>query len=469
MPLTGKQRAQRISRSYHRLPDKNIAWKRLLGLLGLVFGLTYAVWSFTAPGQRQISAGELSQSHAHLFESGCEKCHLPFQPIRFDALWGDDGDIIQKNKNACNGECHKVAEHYASRTQGEILAREGCSRCHQEHLGRNHNLLDVSDANCVRCHRDLSGSSTSRADRFAVATDFSTQHPQFTFANEGENSRNLLFSHIQHMRPGQPKTPGDATAKRLADLKPEDRAKYEQRVDDTGLIQLTCSDCHERDVPVPGVEFMESRDFNGIQNVVIPRSDHRLYTPVDFEKHCVACHSLNDLPHGLNRQQTVDAMQRHLSAVSVEDAERLLAEPSVLSAKMEELIQDRKDRGSVFESNVSDTCRKCHALEPGDSPEIVMASHARTHWLNDATFNHGKHLMMGCIDCHAQAYDQSTAAVDSLTEAKTIMISGLDSCRVCHISDPDLRADTYATNPHVASGNCIDCHRYHVDSPQGTP
>ena len=469
MPLTGKQRAQRISRSYHRLPDPNIAWKRWMGMIGLGLGVAYAAWSFTVPGQRQISAGELSQSHAHLSESGCEKCHLPYQPIRFDALWGNDVDNIQRNKNACNGACHKVTEHHASRTKPEILTRESCSRCHQEHLGKNHDLLDVSDANCSRCHCDLSGSSTSRIDRLAIATNFSNQHPKFTFETQGEDPGTLLFSHIQHMRPGQPKTPGDATAKKLANLKPEDRAKYRQRVDDVGLIQLTCSDCHERDVPVAGGEAMESRNFNRITNVAIPSSSHRLYAPIDFEKHCAACHSLNDMPHGLNRSQTIDALQQRLSAVSVDDAQRLLADPSVLSTKMKELIQDRKDRGSVFESNVSDTCRKCHILASQESPDIVMANQGRTRWLNDATFTHGKHLMMGCIDCHAQAYDQSPAAVDSLTEARTIMISGLESCRACHISDTALRANTHATNPHTASANCIDCHRYHVDPPQAYP
>jgi predicted CXXCH cytochrome family protein len=466
MTLTGKQRAQRISRGYHRLEDPYIARKRLLGMVGLALGLAYAAWMFTAPGKKQVSTGELSQAHYHLNESGCEKCHVPYSPIRFDALWGNNSEIVQLNNHACNGSCHKVADHFASRTKPEVLAQESCSRCHQEHLGRNRNLLDIADSNCSRCHADLSQSSTTDPSQLSQATDFSKLHPKLSFENLEKDPSTLLFSHIQHMRPGQPKTPGDAAIKKLTDLKPEHRAKYANRVDGAGLIQMTCSDCHERDTPVPGGEGLEAFDAIAASRLAIQSSTHRLYNPVDFEKHCIACHTLNDLPHGLNRTQTFEALQQRLKTVSVDDAEKLLTDQSGLRSKITELIQDRRDRASVLASHVADTCKKCHALASETNPDLVLRTDVKRRWLDDAAFTHGKHLMIGCSHCHADAYAQSDTAVNSEIEAKKIMIGGLSSCRECHIQDPEERAITNAANPHVASADCVDCHRYHMDPPR---
>ncbi|MFN9851516.1 MAG: cytochrome c3 family protein [Planctomycetota bacterium] len=469
MTLTGKQRAQRISRGYHRLEDPYIARKRLLGMAGLAIGLAYAAWMFTGASKKHVSTGELSQAHYHLNDSGCEKCHIPYSPIRFDALWGNDSATVQLNNRACNGSCHQVADHFAGNMKPEVQAKESCSRCHQEHLGRNRNLLDVADSNCNRCHADLSQSSTTDPSQLSRATDFSKLHPKLSFENLEKDPSTLLFSHTQHMRPGQPKTPGDAAIKKLTDLKPEHRAKYANRADAAGLIQLTCSDCHDRDTPVPGAEGLEAFDAIAASGLAIPSSTHRLYNPVDFEKHCIACHTLNDLPHGLNRTQTFEALQQRLKTVSVDDAEKLLSDQSGLPSKIAELIQDRRDRASVLASHVADTCRKCHALASETDTDLVQRVDVKTRWLDDAAFTHGKHLMVACSHCHADAYARSEGVVESDSEARKIMIAGLDSCRECHIQAPGDRAKASAFNPHVASADCIDCHRYHVDTPQTPP
>ncbi len=465
MPITGKQRAQRISRGYHSIPDTNIGWKRVLGVAGLLLGIAYSAWLFTLPGKKQISTGDLSQAHFHLNDSGCDKCHVPFKTIRFDSLWGSEKENVQLNNSACNGACHKVADHFGSRTQPEVLQTESCSRCHQEHLGVHRSLLDIADADCNRCHRDLKISSNRPGVEHPVATDFSTQHPKLSFENLAQDPGTIVFSHIQHMRPGQPKKPGDKT-KGLTGIKPEHRGKYQDRLDPAGLIQLKCSDCHERDVPVLGMEDLESFNPSIATGAALQSSSHMLYKPIEFDKHCVACHKLNnELPHGLNRAQTEAALKQQLSALSIGEAENLIQEKNGIEGKIRAVIEDRKERASVLESHISETCKKCHALADESSPDLVLPSNLLLRWLPDASFTHGTHLMVSCKDCHAQAYQQSDEPVQSADEAKGIMIGGLDSCRKCHIQNADERAAAFANNPHVASADCIDCHRYHVDPP----
>ncbi|MEY2612286.1 MAG: hypothetical protein RL069_1098, partial [Planctomycetota bacterium] len=88
--------------------------------------------------------------------------------------------------------------------------------------------------------------------------------------------------------------------------------------------------------------------------------------------------------------------------------------------------------------------------------EIVEPSKIPTQWLADASFTHGAHLQMECKACHTLGGN-----------AKEVMIQGVKSCRECHISDPSQRAKKGQTNPHVATADCIDCHRYHHGSAVG--
>lgn len=467
MPITGKQRAQRISRSYHGRPDPNIAWKRTLGVVGLVVALLYAAWICAGLGNKQISTGELSQAHFHLNENGCDQCHLPYQTIRFDSLWGTDKNVVRLNNSACNGACHKVSDHFASRTQTEVLGRETCSRCHQEHLGKHRSLLDIADSDCSRCHSNLETSSTSPKETLVVASNFSTEHPKLSFEKLAEDPGTILFSHIQHMRPGQPKTPDDKAAMQLASLPPEYQAQYAARVDANGLIQLRCSDCHERDVPVADVDHLELPETAGILgSKVAPSTAHMLYKPVDFEKHCVACHDLKEVPHGLNREKTEKAIRQRIPALSAENIrERGNQGDKELDSKLIEMSRERTERVEVLVNSFQVKCQKCHVLAAPGNVDVVLPSAVPARWMDDAAFTHGKHLMVSCKECHAAAYGASHAAVDSATEANQIMIGGLDLCRKCHIQDAEQRTKAFATEPHVASADCIDCHRYHIDRP----
>lgn len=488
MPLTGKQRAQRISRSYHSLPDPNIFWKRVFGLVGLVVGLLYAGWLFsTSPGaKQQISTGELSKAHHSLSNDGCEKCHQPLTPIRSDALWGSHPEMVKITNGTCNGNCHQkqgkcVINHFESKTIPEVLAKESCSGCHQEHLGRDRNLNEVANSQCTRCHADLSTSSTSNPPHI-VATNFNKEHPMLPFENPDPPGGNkpdpqtLKFSHIQHMRPGQPKKPGDLTAKKLDDLNTLYQDVYRLRVDQDGYIQLTCSDCHTRDNPIRGLDGLEENPPKIPTSFEKPNSEHMLYKPIDYETHCVACHAIEEnlaagppLTHGLTKEQTIEELRKRRVALSSEEVQKALESKD----PTERLTRRQQETNEIFEKELPEVarqCVKCHELNPESKPiDLIVRPNIQVRWLDNASFNHGKHLVIGCIDCHKEPYDNSKSKVNSEVEAERIMIGGLAKCRECHIEDAEDRAKAGETNKNIATANCMECHRYHVDPDKKTP
>lgn len=457
MPITGKQRAQKIDPRYHASRDPYVIRKRMWALFGLMLGLAYSGWLFSKTGASQISPGELSRAHYAWNESGCEKCHTPYVPIREDAFWGSHRKSIQQNNQACNGTCHTMATHFAAATKPDALAQESCSQCHREHLGVHQNLLDVADARCVDCHGDLARVAAQLGVVHSVATRFDDAHPKLSYEQLDKDPGTIKFSHLQHMRPGQPKTPSDGTAKKYLNLPTEFRNQYmdqntnRSNVQLEDLIQLNCSDCHERDVAPLAT---------GVHDDAVKRSSsHQTYKPVEFEKHCVACHALDGIPHGLGRQQTLQAIDARLPLELFDFFKRRQGERPL----EEQEILDRELRLKALATSKTDGCMKCHEPASEDSEAIVLPSRIPVRWLIEGSFTHGAHSMISCKDCHSQAFQTSDDAAQSELHADAIMLPGLASCRECHVQNPKLRAERFLTNPHVASANCVDCHRYHVD------
>jgi hypothetical protein len=336
--------------------------------------------------------------------------------------------------------------------RSDILASEACSQCHREHLGINHDLSNVADNQCSRCHSNIARVLERASSNEPSVSSFTSQHPAFRFEIKPRDPGTIKFSHIQHLRPGQPKTPGDATAKKREHLAAKDRDRYQ--VDPVShLVSLNCADCHEPDsVGADGTVAL----------------DHKTYRPVNFESHCSACHSLDGIPHGLNRVQTEQAIADQLP-VELFEYFRQRGNNSPLDPQE---IQEKEIRLKTLLSSKTDGCAKCHQLSStADSAtdSIVEKSRIPTNWLLDGTFVHGAHRMVDCKSCHAAAFRADDSTVDSEHEADAIMIAGIEKCRECHVQDAKKRMERAKTQPHVASANCIDCHRYHIDPVASLP
>ena len=465
MQENGRQRAAKIDRQYYAVADPFVIRKRWLGVLGLIAGLAYSAWLFSSAGALHVSTGDLSQPHFAWNKTGCEKCHLPNVPIRTDALGGDSVANIAKNNQQCNGTCHNVTSHFLLQTKSEVHDAQSCSSCHREHLGANRSLVDIANQECSKCHANMQSVAVNTEKTQTIVKDFSAASGHPEFASLSQDPGTIRFSHIQHMRPGQPATPGGREAKRLEMMPEKYRGRYQNRVDSNGFIQLVCSNCHDRDFELKGVEGLEL----GQADVAAAKSpSHRQYKSVDFEMHCAACHDMDGVPHGLDRASTNLAIQELVPRRQLEffrDRGRTSVQDSSLKQVVEQQVIERERRLQVLTSDLSSQCTKCHLAASADSTSVVQPSGLKQSWLKGAMFSHGAHLMVSCKECHSQPYQSVTGSVDAGSEAKQVMIDGIAKCRTCHIQDGRERAEAFRTNRHVASADCVDCHRYHVDSP----
>lgn len=468
MKQTGKLLAGRIDRHYYSKLDPYVRWKRIAGIGGLTAGILYSLFAFSSWGATQISPGVLSHAHSAWNNHGCEVCHTPNAPIRPDAWGGRDAKNVALSNQQCNSNCHSVADHFANRTSQQTREVQGCVECHREHRGKDFSLVALASSSCTRCHARIDESSmASEKTRVKLVTDFTKHdgHPEFRSLSEDPGT--IKFSHIQHLRPGQPTTIGDRTAKDFANLEVEFRERYTrgQPVDLQQLVQLNCMDCHERDSAVVGYENT-STALQGNQHTRQPTNNHRLFKPVSFQKHCIACHRLKDIPHGLNREQMAQAVKKLVSEQQIEYLKKLqersatsevdipAGELTGLDARLSQIAKDEQQ------------CAKCHVLAPQDNQQIVAPSRIPQRWFKHAAFSHGSHLMVECKACHPMAFETTDEKINAVVEAKRVMIEGIESCRACHLQDPSERAQKFSAGTlNVATADCVDCHRYHVDAP----
>lgn len=501
MAITGKQRSRRIDRNYTAVVDPSIRWKRWLGIAGLLAGLAYGGWMLSPLGAKQMSTGPLSKSHHAWNETGCDNCHVDYTSIKPTGYVFDKENAIKQNNSKCNS-CHLMSDHYSSSMQPGKLAMESCVQCHHEHLGFNHDLLDIADESCVRCHKDLSQYAKDQSKQFYSITSFdpSGGHPKFPTL-DGQDGKEkpkdpgtISFSHVQHMRLGQPRKPGDATAKTFKSLGARFQDQYQDRQQD-GFVQLTCGDCHQRDHKVDGFGAMELYVPNfkamgakgNAEPIPLQSNEHVLYKPVEFSRHCQACHQL-DVPHELDfkdidrlttivetqqSQRKTESANRENIRMDPQDEDNRRFEQSNSGENLVELLKqkDPKAKKTLF---LTYGCNKCHQYSNDDAPNsnvtnIVMPSSIKSQWLKDATFTHGSHLNVNCQECHNMELD-SDKAPDAMNpplggHASQILIGGVETCRNCHVVDEKVRAEKQAKNVNIATADCIDCHRYHHSPP----
>jgi hypothetical protein len=89
-------------------------------------------------------------------------------------------------------------------------------------------------------------------------------------------------------------------------------------------------------------------------------------------------------------------------------------------------------------------CGYCHTAEknrgPGELPRY-LPSRITQAWLPHSRFNHERHRMLRCTECHREAPGSS--------DTKDVLLPDIETCRQCHNSQTGARTD------------CAECHRYH--------
>jgi predicted CXXCH cytochrome family protein len=294
---TSKGRAKRIPLDYYKKPDlvSNLktAATAIVGVILLLWVVRSVDFSnliqgkdpLSSAAKRDSSHGELSFHHA-AWDTKCEACHLSFRPIKGgEVITGlvARPDLVNKNCETC----HAGPPHHQNIKESKRINE--CTACHSEHQGRNFSLVNLKDRSCTQCHGNLAEAMAEpnhkreEADK-SIEKFTVDSHPEFRPVREQEGKvprdpSHLKFNHALHMNLGMA-APGGKPFFKYSDITSH-KEQYGHPSKPDEFVQLSCTDCHQSTASL--------RD--GSSTLI----DERNFVPVQFNNHCVGCHSL-DVP-----------------------------------------------------------------------------------------------------------------------------------------------------------------------------
>ncbi|MBI3950136.1 MAG: hypothetical protein HY314_06750 [Acidobacteria bacterium] len=419
---TTKELAERIDLDYFKQSHPMRRWMRfmLLSAAGLA-----GVWLIVGAIRGDQSAyipGPVSTRHA-MFAEQCTQCHAPMNK---EIYWRRISD------QACL-KCHDGPIHHQDQTFAI-----NCGSCHIEHKDRT-DLVHVSNGHCTQCHSRLktSGSSPHAADCLIAGHrieprvgNFNTNHPEFAiWRNQYHDVAQIKLNHQVHLKP---------------DLKGLGKLRGNPGVtEEAGRPSLNCAYCHQ------------------------PDSTRAYLAPINYEKHCQACHALQfdrRFPNTIVPHEKIEVVvpfvqekfdqyildhPEALKQQRIELIRRLPGEsrykqlPATAQAWVDRQVEDAKTL--LFRK----TCVECHMLQPheGTLPTVIPPK-IPTRWLVHSTFNHGAHRALTCTACHEQT-PRSQKTSD-------LLLPNIKSCRECH--NQSAGAET----------SCAECHTYHDQTKERT-
>jgi len=353
--------------------------------------------------------GQLSAGH-HSFSTQCYRCHQrPFEHVR---------------NQVCNG-CHDDTGRHieAKALQASVFKSVRCAECHRDHKGLD-GLMRHDASMCVSCH----GSIKTRNPKTSLRniSDFSTDHPAFhlTFKTGPEKKdiyrvrqddktklvekSGLKFSHMLHL---------DKTGVSSPD----------------GDVVMECQDCHNPDDA--GVRFK----------------------PISMKQHCIKCHSLDldppvlgrQLPHGPARD-VMNMLREFYARIAISDKPVDVAQYGLGKAQHQKAldwVNEKVSRvsGPIFGVN---GCGQCHEItyvpDDEDEPWKVAPVTITDHWLHKSQFQHFKHRIIGCNECHDVSHSKKSSDVT---------IPAIGKCRECHAGAKPMKNKVTST--------CETCHGFH--------
>lgn len=322
-----------------------------------------------------------------------------------------------------------------------LVHADSCSLCHREHVGHQRMKLPTSET-CESCHNNPAELARTRD---LLKLDL-TKPP-----TRGEN-RNIGDGLVRFLAPPrrEPLPPFESYAKghppfayEQANLRDPavvnyNHARHEQADVRLRGRKLVCADCHQ---PGGGGVF---------------------YQRIDYEKHCVTCHSLQlngksvtiRIPHG-DPEKVRDFVRP--DSLTLQFAEALrgqgLLDRVELARKVKEEFDELTGRGistgeelqeRVFfkgdppitqvritpKSNTGQAvtaCAKCHETKRAGGltavPKITPTNMAE-RWVHRGPFTHVPHAHMACTDCHG------AATTSKLTS--DILMPPQQLCAECH-------------------------------------
>jgi hypothetical protein len=436
-----------------KLPGRrSMAW--IGALLVLAIFLAWPIWSFHQRHEARLtpaqlsqvahisdaswSPGALSKAHAGLARN-CTACHAKaFVSVRDESC------------RACHTQTHDHADparmasaiapgDWAGRLRLKIAHSfnrpEGrCVDCHVEHEG-DQVMATPAQKFCADCHGALKAKLPDT--KLPDASDFGTNHPQFTPAIMLQPGQYPRFERISL----------DANPREQTGLKfphalhlstVNGVARMAQTLGQTpGGKGLDCAACHKPDPTSGG------------------------FKPVTMEADCQSCHSLafasdNGVPRTLRhgdpneaRATLRDYFASHGGAAPASLSGMARRRPGDITASLAGGGGAPQAIRALF--SPGGTCFDCHTIrapsQPGGLDYGIAPVSLPNHYLTDGWFDHRAHATQNCASCHAAAKS---------SDARDVILPKVAECRTCH-------AGEHATRAAPVASSCAMCHVYHRD------
>jgi hypothetical protein len=436
-----------------KLPSRRLmAWIGALIVLGAF--LAWPIWSFHQREQARLtsaqmtqvshiadaswSPGALSAAHAALARN-CTACHVKaFVAVRDESC------------RACHAQTHDHADparlaraiapgDWAGRLRLTIAHKfnrpEGrCVDCHVEHEG-DQAMRTPAQKFCADCHAALKAKLPDT--KLPDASDFGTDHPQFTPAIMLQPGPHPRFERISlDAKPREETGLKFPHALHLSAI--NGVARMAQTLGQApGGKGLDCAACHKPDPSSGG------------------------FKPVTMEANCQSCHSLafasdNGVVRTLRHGDPNEARATLRDYFASHGGNAPASLSGMVRRRPGDIAVSAASGGGATQAiraifSPGGACFDCHTVSPPTRPGAldygIAPVNLPTHYLTDGWFDHRAHATQTCESCHAATKSN---------DARDVMLPKIAECRTCHSGERATRAAPVASS-------CAMCHVYHRD------
>lgn len=394
---TSKSVARRHDLNYFKKGSPIRNWQWRIAVFALVAALLWlGLSSWRSAGA--FSAGPVAAPHA-VFGQKCETCHTPV--IRGAGWLPVIGARHHVPDSACLS-CHQVGPHHAQ----AATETKKCSTCHIEHVGAMH-MASAPVSGCTQCHADLQTNGRPPAVATRIES-FTKGHPEFRVLRAASvevraAAYGLKFDHKEHL------------AKDLVGP-------------NGSVVTLECASCHRL-----SEHGERGTEWSGRM------------APVDFDRSCRSCHSLEfdkrtaeQAPHA-DAATVLKFVQAKMESVAPHDEAALVNAETIVFRQKCALCHTVSGSGTL--PRAVSTPLQVPAIAPARQPERFFSA---------AIFSHNAHGAVQCVECHAAALGSSSG--------KDNLLPGIATCQRCHDGQSNPQGTVGAG--HAESG-CSLCHEYH--------
>ena len=373
------------------------------------------------------------QSAHQPWSKDCKACHT----AAFTNVKNEDCKTCHKNAGD-----HINKHQFKSTTTKEVE----CTSCHKEHQGEDgltkQNKHFVGKG-CVACHANIK--STFKEAKVENVEDFAKKHPDFQYQIQSQESKVLktirMSPNLKIKEKNALKFPHDVHLDTKGIKSPK------------GKVTMKCADCH------------------------LAKSDGLGFEPTTMKDHCQSCHDLRFEPAVSNREVPHGSVDQVLSTLrefySYAQSAKVPVDskPSAIGIQILKLgatqsaplnfissegnAHNKASRAAVslFEQT---TCKTCHIVNRSsksgragtsgqDLPQWEIEKIEPKHpWLKSQTFNHNKHKIGDCKDCHLATQSK---------KSEDVLMPSIAVCRDCHAGQKH--------EFNKITSDCGLCHGFH--------